>query len=189
MNVVETPINMETFADAIHAWCSDAANIQTIWSNQSAPVPDYPYAALNIVSGPLPASPLWELRHTFDASRVGEEIEFNSCVPCTFNISAQFYVSLDESRNSTLNALSYAIKAQAGLRLPSYQAAFEAAGIAVIDTGNPTNLDDVIADAYVSRSNLDVVFGASLNAIDYETYIEQVELKSTPLGIDTIVSL
>lgn len=189
MNPVDEPISIETLKNAVRAWCADATNIQTVWMNQSGPVPDYPYASLNIVSGPLPVSNIWELRHTFDGSRVGEEIEFTSCVPCTFNISAQFYVTLDDTRVPNYTSLQYAMKAQAGLTLPSYRSAFSTAGIAVIDTGNITNLDEVIADGYVSRSNLDVIFGAALNVTEYETYIEQVELKSTSLGIDTIVSL
>ena len=189
MNPVTVPIDMAAFKNAIRAWCADATDIQTVWLDQSAPVPEYPYASLNIVSGPIPVSPNWELRHSFDASRVGEEIEFTACVPCTFNISAQFYVSLDDSRNPEYASLQYAMKAQAGLKLPSYQAAFAAAGIAVVDPGTATNIDEVVNDAYMSRSNLDVVFGASLNTTEYETYIESVELISTTLGIDTIVSL
>lgn len=187
--VVSAPINMETFQNAIHTWCSTATNIQTIWADQSAPVPDYPYAALNIISGPLPVSPLYELRHTFDASRAGQEIEFNACVPCTFTIEAQFYVTLEDSRNPNYSSLQYAMKAQSALALPSYKAALIAAEISVVDKGTVTNLDEVINDAYVSRAAFDTTFGASLNVTEYETYIESVELKSTNLGIDTIVSL
>lgn len=187
--VVSAPLDMEAFQAAIRNWCSTATNLQTIWSGQSAPVPDYPYAVLNIISGPLPVSSLWELRHTFDASRAGEEIEFNACVLCTFTINAQFYVTLDDSINPNYSSLQYAMKAQAALALPSYQAALNADDISVIDKGTVTNLDELINDAYVSRSGFDITFGASLNATEYETYIEQVELKSTSLGIDTIVSL
>lgn len=186
---VDSPISMETFEDAVHTWCSGATGLQTIWADQSAPRPPYPYALLDIISGPIADNPQWELRHTFDATRVGEEIEFSACSLCTFTVDAQFFVPLTDSRNPNFASRQYAAKAQGALALPSYLAALRASGVSVLNRGSVSNLNEVIADATVSRSNVNITFGASLNITEYETYIQHVELKSTSLGIDVLVSI
>jgi hypothetical protein len=180
---------MEEFTAAVHNWYSEATGLQTIWQDQSAPRPDYPYASLIIISGPTPDSPVWEQRTTFDASRPLEEIEFNACVPCTFTIGTQVYVTVPDSRDPSQNATQYAARAQAALNLHTYRADFRAASIAVVDQGTVNNIDEIIDDAYVSRASMDVIFRAALNAQSYETYIEKVQLSSTSLGIDMEVSL
>lgn len=186
---VSPPIDMTVFQNAIHNWYSTATGIQTMWQDQSVPRPDYPYASLSIISGPLPVSPLWEQRQSFDASRPGEEIEFSSCVPCTFVIGTQVYTSQPDAINPAYSSLQYAARAQAALAIPSYRATLRAVGISVIEKGTVTNINELVDDAYVSRSGLDVTLGASLSVESYETYIEKVEISSTSLGIDMEVSL
>lgn len=180
---VDAPINMETFTEAIHNWYSTATGIETIWADQSAPRPEYPYAALNIISGPLTESPVWEQRHTYDATRPnGEQIVWESCVPCTFVIGTQVYVTVPDSRDPFYNATQYAARAQAALSVPAYRVDFAAASIAVVDKGTVTNIDEVIDDAYVSRSSMDVTFRAALSVTSYDQWIETVGLNSPTLG-------
>jgi hypothetical protein len=186
---IDAPISMSDFEDAIHTWFVNATGLETIWVNQSAPRPDYPYASLNITAGPIPVSPIWELRDSTNLSRpAGTEVEFIGCVPCTFSISCQTYVNLENANNPNYNSRDYIIRAHGALSLPSPLALLQAAQISVVDRGTVTNLDEVINAAYVSRANLDVTFGASLNAIEYAGYISQVQIKSTAFGIDTIIS-
>jgi hypothetical protein len=78
----------------------------------------------------------------------------------------------------------YANAAQSSLSLPSYLARFLAAGISVIRPGSVQNIDELIEDAYVSRANLDVTFGASLSLSEYCGYIDRIHAKSINLGID-----
>jgi len=192
MQPVDSPISLETFQNAVQQWCQDATNIKTIWRNQSAPLPDYPFASLMVISGPTPVSSHWETRTTFDEERLLREIEYNTCVPCTFVISVQFYIALQDSRNPGYAATQYAARAQSALRMPSYIDHFRSNSIAVNNTGTVQNIDQLIHDAYVSRANIDVTFGAPLNAYEYVTYIEQVEISNTDdseVEIDTTVSL
>jgi hypothetical protein len=187
--MIDLPISMKDFENAVHTWFANATGLTTIWADQSAPRPDYPYAALNITSGPTPVSSIWELRDSTNlANPPGEEIEFIGCVPCRFIVSCQAYVNRYDGNDPDKNAKSFIVRAQGALSLPSVLSLLEAAQISVIDRGSVTNIDELINDAYVSRANFDVTFGASLNAKEYEGYISQIELKSPALGIDTIIS-
>ena len=177
MTTAPTPIDMETFEDAIQAWMSRSTGLQTIWSDQSKPRPDYPYASLNITSGPDEVSPLWEDREETDLSRVGREVKHTVCVLCEFTISCQTYVNNRSGKDPKANARFFMTKAKAGLALPSELALLHAAGISVVRKNPILNIDAIVKDKYTSRVNMDVVFGAALNADDYTTYIQKVQLK------------
>jgi len=182
---VNAPIDMEAFQDAIQAWFADVTGLESIWRNQSAPQPEYPFAGLAILSGPEPSAPQWEQRFDTDLSRPeGEEVRISVCVPCRFTISCQTYVNMPDARNPELNAAAYMIRAQSSLSLPSVLASLHAAGISVERPGTVQNLDEVIEDSFVSRAAMDVVLGATLNLEELTGYVNKVKVKSESLGID-----
>lgn len=51
--VAPTPITWGTIENGIHAWLSGATGLTTIWENQSAPQPAFPYASLQVTNGPM----------------------------------------------------------------------------------------------------------------------------------------
>ena len=179
------PIDLEAFENAVHAWFHDAIGIAAIWQHVSTPQPPYPYGSLSITSGPIAASPSWEQRQSTDLNRaLGTEVEVEACVPCTFSVSCQVYVGQPASVSPNERAGAYLNAALARLQLPSVQAQLRAAGIAVLRAGPVQDLDQLIEDAWVSRANLDVTFGAALSLTEYVGFIEHVHAESTSLGID-----
>lgn len=190
MTAVEPTISIENFENAVHRWFSESTGLEVIWQNQSKPRPYYPYGSLLISNGPEPVSPLWELREDTDLDRPqGTEIETIACVHCQFVVSCQAYVDMEDANNPVWSALQYMTRAQGALSLPSWLSVLRAVGISVVNRSSILNVSEVIKDARVSRVNMDVIFGASLNAVEYAGYIAKVELKSNSLGIDTIVSI
>jgi len=184
---IQAPINLEEFENAVHDWFWNATGLQTVWQRQSAPQIEYPFGTLLITSGPVPAAPGWERSHNYDGSRpLGQEIEFEVRVPCSFTVSCQAYVGKPEANDPTKNAMAFMTKAQTALSLPSFHEAFRAANISVIRPEGIQNLSEVIEDAFVSRANMDVIFGASLEVKEYMGYIAKVQAVSTQLGIDEI---
>jgi hypothetical protein len=122
-----------------------------------------------------------------DLSRdAGSEVRFQVGIPCAITVSCQTYVGMPNARDPDLDAIAYAEKAQSSLSLPSVLAELRAAGIAVIRPEGVLNISEVIADAFVSRANLDVVFGATLNLEEFTGYIDKVEAESKELGISGI---
>jgi hypothetical protein len=185
---VSPGVSIKDFEDAVYAWITSATGLAAIWTDQAAPRPDNPYCGLSILNGPTPVSPLWELRHTYDGGRpLEEEIVYNACVPCTFTISCQAYVPVPISRDSTQHAFSVLSSAQAALALPSFLSTFASSEISVIDKGAIQNISAVIKDAQMSRASMDVIFGASLNAVEYAGYIDKVEIESTAFNWSFIV--
>lgn len=182
---VNSPIDMEAFQNAIQAWFADVTGLETIWRNQSAPQPEYPFAGLAILSGPEPSAPQWEQRFDTDPLRpAGEEVRISVGVPCRFTISCQVYVDIPDARNPELNATAYMIRAQSSLSLPSVLASLHTAGISVERPGTVQNLDEVIEDSFVSRAAMDVVLGATLTLEEFTGFVSKVKVKSDNLGID-----
>lgn len=185
---IAAPIDMETFQDAIYTWFINATDLFTIWQEQSGPQPEYPYGSLQIISGPSLAAPQHEiLDEIIQGQPAGQEIKLTARNQCTFDISCQTYVGKPESRDPNANAMWYINKAQSSLSLPSVQDLLYRSNVAYVRVSEVQNINELIADAYVSRANIDVTFGASLSIEEYTGYINQVELKSNSLGIDTIV--
>ncbi len=197
MTATGRPISMSTFRNAVHHWFKTATGIPTIWRDQSAPQPSYPFGSLLITTGPEQVSPAWEQRISFDDGRpAGEEVEILIHVPCRFVVSCQAFVGMPEARDPDQNAVDYINRAKAALGLPSFRSkqyleddrpTFESANIAVIGPGPVLNLDELIEDAYISRANMDVAFGASLSLAEYTGYIDKAQIVSADLGIDFVV--
>jgi hypothetical protein len=185
---VAAPIDMKIFQDTVYDWFTDATDLFTIWRNQSGPSPGYPYAALQILNGPIPAAPQWETRRSTDLGRpAGEEVKFTTYVPCTFVISCQGYIKTPDARDPTQDATWYLNKAQSSLSLASVQTIFRAANIAYLTTSDVQNIPEIVGDAYTSRANIDVTFGATLQQEEFFGYINEVQTVSTTLGIDQTI--
>jgi hypothetical protein len=188
------PIDLQVFQDTIWTWLdgvfnSVAPTVKVIWDESNAPRPAYPYATIRTVTGPNSVSPLMESRQEFDAGRpAGEEIELNACVPCTFDITFEFFASVPEANDPTANAQFFCNAMLGSLGQDSTLQTLGAAGISVINKGQPQNIGTLINDSFVSRYKFDVTFGAALNMIEYTTYISKIQLVSEDFGIDTIIS-
>jgi hypothetical protein len=63
-------MNWTTIQNAIHDWFETATGITAIWADQNAPEPGYPYATLNIISGPIKVG-MDELVQSEDLTRAG----------------------------------------------------------------------------------------------------------------------
>jgi hypothetical protein len=179
---------METVEDAIQHWFSEATGLQTIWRNQSAPQPEYPYASLLITSGPDSIPEGFELRDLTNIGRpAGTEVEQYVCAPCLMTVSCQTYVEGEDGNKPSGNARSYLNKARAALFLPSQQALFEAAEISVVRSNPVTDISALTNERFVSRAGMDVQFNCVMNLSEYVGYIKKVAVESAALGVDEII--
>lgn len=189
LNRVADPIDFETFENVVHEWFSNSSDLNTIWENQNAPQPQYPYGSLAIISGPIAAAPDWEKRQDYDASRAaGEEIRFQACVPCSITVSCQAYVGDSDARNPRYKANVYIERAKAALQDLAYEANFDTNNISVYRYTSTTYPNLLIGGQWESRAQFDVTFGTTLNGESYTGYIASMELKSTSLGVDKVIT-
>jgi len=174
------PIDMEAFENAVHAWFSSASGLFTIWQEQGAPQPDYPYGSLKIISGPTALAPQWEIRQTYDAARpLGQEIKFEYAAPCRFTVSCQAY-----AKQGALPAVTYINRAMAALSTITTQTTFKVAGVAMERYSAVRNIGKIINETWLSRANIDVQLTALLLISEYTGYVTSVGIESTELGID-----
>ena len=183
MTAVSAPINMETFENAIHQWFFEATEIETVWANTAKTMPDYPVGVLQLIAGPIPVAPQFEIRNETNLSlEPGSEIITTACVQCTFTVSCQVWVGGDDRWHPAANARYYLAIAQAALGLPSYLAGFKASEVSVVRSAAIQDISSVQEEAIIAKANMDVTFGAALNATEYNTYIEKMAGEGTFTG-------
>lgn len=180
---MDAPINMEAFENAVHTWFRDATEIETYWGIQSKTQPEYPFGVLQIIAGPVPAVPQWEVRDATNLSRpAGSEVELLSCVPCTFTVACQTWVGGEDRWHPSANARFHLSKAQAALAMPLYRNTLLAAGVSVVRTAAIQDISSIHEEAFVSRANMDIIFGAALNSAEYTGYIKKMRGLGTFTG-------
>ena len=183
--MLANPIDMETFENVVHKWFSESIEADAIWAQQSAPRPSYPYGVLNIISGPITASPFWERKFSTDLDReAGKEILAEIGVPCTMVVSCQAHVVAADGRDPARYSRTLVSRAQARLQLISVQDDFRTANISVQRAEPVTNISGLVNDGNVSRSGIDVRFNAMLKLDEYLGYIKTTKIVSTDVGID-----
>lgn len=186
--MTDSPIDMLTVEDTVRDWVVNSTGLEAIWAYQSAPRPDYPYGLLNIIAGPTEASPDWHTQTSDNpGGDPGEEIIYAHGVPCQFTVSLTIYVALPDGANPTLDARQYNLRAVAGLRGINQQETFAANSISLLRTRGFGVATEVIGDAYVSVSRMDILFNAVFNVTELGTYIDKVRVKSTEFDVDTLV--
>lgn len=179
------PIDWETVEDALHAWFSNATGLETIWRNQNAPQPPYPYASLSFIAGPTKLGGQDEQRSSTDLGQPqGQEVLVESVGLRTATLSCQVYAAKEDVLDPTKHARHLMSAAQSSLGLPSVIAKLSEAGLSIIEEGEVQNIDEVIENAFVSRANMDVRLGLASNVSERTGFIEQVKASSTSLGLD-----
>ena len=75
------PINWRAIRVALWQWFTETAGCETIWADQNAPQPAYPYASINLLPGTLEFGALDEERILSDGSlqKVGPRDFVLSC--------------------------------------------------------------------------------------------------------------
>lgn len=176
---LQIPIDWRTIENALHTWFSSTTGLETIWSNQDAPQPEYPYATLNIVAGPTRVSPHDESRTLSEdlsgVTNVGQEIELGFMSPRMFTVGCQIHVGPPADSDPDCDARAFMSSAEAQLNLPSIQAGFKAANIAFVRTNNVNTLDLVVNGEFISRVTMDVEFATTSLVTERDTYLEGVK--------------
>lgn len=185
---VDSPIDMETFENAVQQWFTDSMDIQAVWAGNSKTMPEYPVGVLQIISGPITAAPQFEIRESTNIFRPGgTEVELLACVPCTFTVSCQVWAGGDDRWHPSANARFHINRALAGLGNHDQLVLLKAASVSVVRSGPVQNISSVQENAFVSKANMDVTFGAVLNSAAYIGYIERVAAIGTFTGSDITI--
>lgn len=171
-----------TLQPALRSAVSNALGITTIWADQNAPRPAYPFAVLSIVAeAPVGVD---EVRYS-DGDAGGGKLSATVNGLRTFTLSCRVHTL---SQQPTASARYYAGLWRLALRKPSVRAALRAAGMAVVEVLALQTLPTQTAEEQlVSGALIDVRLSAAESASDTaEDWIERVELAGStgPVDID-----
>jgi len=172
-----SPIAWDDVEDAIYDWFVAATGLATIWSEQDAPQPPYPYASLNITSGPTKVAGLDETRTTYDVGQLlGQEIGIETAGLREITLSCQIHArQLDATpANHPRNLMS---RAQSSLGMESFLSGLRVAGLSVIEEGPVQNVSEVVEDTWITRAMMDVRFGLAASVEERVGYIKDTEVK------------
>lgn len=184
-----SPITWSTVEDALHDWLSGATGLTTIWAQQDAPRPAYPFATLSIIAGPTRVGGVDEIRYTYDSGQpLGQEVEIEAAGLREITVSCQAFVAAGTSQTQNRVARDTMCKAQSSLGMPSVQAALRAAGLSVIEEGVVQNASAVDEDTWIGRASMDVRFRLAASVSERGPYVNQV-LVSSQLDVDPDLEL
>lgn len=170
---VAAPINWATVENAIYAWFFGATGITTIWADQSTPQPAMPFAVLKRIAGPTPAG-RDEVRGTGTdpLQPTGQEVGRLICGQRDFTVSCKVSCASDAP---AANADHYLGMAQIALSFPSMLETLSLAGVAVVASTPPVDLDFIADGAFRSCAAMDVRFRVAFNSTERCGYIGSVE--------------
>lgn len=173
------PIDWRRIRDTLWQWFSEISGCETIWANQAAPQPAYPYASLNILPGTIEAGALDEQRIQPDGSLL-------ITGPRDFVLSCQIHVGPTEADDPFCDARIRADAVLLSLGTPLFQREFVAANIALRERGPVQMIDLEIGAEWIKRAQVDIRFGTTSN-VDVSTWpdlaavgwFDSVEVSST----------
>lgn len=171
-----TPIPWRTVENALSDWVHDVAGIEATWENQSAPQPAYPYAALNILTGPTELGTGDEKRLSEKTKPDGSgldlwELETRGQREITF--TCQINVGPKGSNNPDCHARALATRLLASLDLEEFWRPLDTAGISVIQPLPITDLSLVVANDFIDRKVLEVRFGLASSVVEDIEIVEK----------------
>ena len=181
---VHLAINWRAIQDALYQWACQYTEIPWIWANQDAPQPAYPYGVLNMPSGPTMRAPD---EHRFDSIKA----EMGVVGFRNFTVSLQVRVgqpAADVSPND--DARSMLTVLQGALRLPSALSLFQASNFCVISDPAITQIDEKVADTWISVCGMDLVCRAASNMTETGVdYFEKLKISSDIHGADDSLNM
>lgn len=176
---VSSPIAWQTVEDALHAWLNGATGLTTIWSDQDAPQPAYPYATLKIIAGPTKLSALDETRQSYDAGQAaGAEVGLETGGPREITLSCQVFTRQSATTPSS-HPRDLLTRAQASLGMASYLAALRTAGVAVVEVGPVQDVSLKVDDSWSARAVMSVRFRLAASVTERVGYIATVDVDPT----------
>lgn len=182
--VAPKPINWETVKNALVAWINGVSGLTTIWENQTGPQPGFPYATLNITSGPTPEGGVDELRYVQEGTPPNVILRPQSWGLRVFTLSVNTFSDTKATTNAAVNsALDYASLIQSSLAFEDVLLDLSNAGLALVSKEPMRNLSFLMTDRYAERWQADYIFRVTFEATQPSSggtgYIKKAEVSSS----------
>lgn len=166
---IDSPIAWTTVENAIYSWFYLSTSIPTVWAEQDSPKLAYPFATLKITSRSIKTDGQDEQRWTYDPLQpIGQEVGIEVCGQRELVVSTQIHALAQQAPGDFMS------RAQIALGLPSYLAALDAAGLAVVGEGPVQTVSAKLDDTWITRAMMDVRFRLAASVVERTGYIAEV---------------
>ncbi len=172
--------------DAIRAWVKASSGFgdeRVIFADQKVERPAGPYFTIRIGDS-TQLGTTDALQDSFDAARVGREIETRVLGERTVTVSIQVFNAGTTGSKSAVSLLS---AVRLALSLPSIGDIFDSYGVtSPYDPGPVKNLGTLLGTAFDGRASMDVRFFIRETASDFVTWIMRAEgtINAIPYAIE-----
>jgi hypothetical protein len=185
MAQIPDPLNWQTIEDTIYDWFTEQSGVSVVWGNQDSPEEPYPFGVLSVISGPLMVAPQDEVKWTTDLSKpLGQEVALNIEGLRELVVSCQIFAEPPTSLDPSAHPRFIMSRVQASLSAPSVLEAFRNANMSIIRAGDIIILDAPDDDTWIARANMDVRFYLMSQSVEESGFMNEIEITSTPFGID-----
>lgn len=176
---VAQAIDWRTVEDALYDWFSTSTGLETVWEDQRAPQPTYPYASLNVLPGTSPMGAQSEHITEADGSITMRRQR-------DFTLSCQVHVGPTGANTPECHARTLVDTAIMTLDSPVQAQLFSSAGIGIRGPlGEPQDLDLEISGEWISRTRVDIRFGVASTLNIAPGYFEKIGISSRLAGLNT----
>jgi hypothetical protein len=172
-----------TARDALIVWFGGITGLTTIWADQNAPRPDYPYGVLNVTATRKVGTD--EVTYTFDGGQpAGQQM-----VPTFhgYRIHTVSCWALTLGQEAPSDAQSLLDNAVISLRYPSYATALNAAGVSFSEVLGWNSIDEEVRGRWLAKRSADIafsVFDSRTITAQGQQYISVAEITSDLSGIN-----
>lgn len=171
------PIDWGVIRDTLWQWFTEASGCETIFEDQNAPQPAYPYASLNFLPGTIDIGAVDEERIQADGSLALVGMR-------DFILSCQIH-SGPYGSDTSCDAFGRAHSVIASTAIPQYRQAFSSANVALWNRGQPQTIDVLVGTEWIKRALIEFRFGTMsyVNVSDWPNlsevgWFDKVEVSS-----------
>jgi hypothetical protein len=170
-------IDWRAVEDSLREWWATSTGLTTIYEDQRAPQPSYPYISLRIAAGtapkPVKSEEIWQADGKIKLRRQND-----------FTLTAQIHV---DSKRPECHPRSLIDGAVAVLDAPDQSALFSTVALGIRAIGQTQNLNLNVGGQWISRSMIDIRFGVAAVLTNTPAgtpgHFEKVEVSSTIDGL------
>lgn len=170
------PIDWVTVENGLIAWFNTATDMVTVWANQDAPRPPYPYAHLNVIDVSRVGGPDELVFTTNLGNPAGQEIEVDTGGQRTMVVSCMIHAREGDFQNPLLHPRNLMTRARASLGMLSFLETLRAAGIFYSTEGPVLDVSVPISDTMINRAQMDVTFLLSANVQELTGFVDNILL-------------
>lgn len=183
------PINFQTLDEALIAFVNGATDLRTVWGRQNYPRPDFPYVAIERVTGIGAEAGVNTARGSwiqYSEQNADGEMTERRTINAAFTLNVQIFAGPDTGED---DPMAYMASIIAALEAFDFYRALQDAGIVIYNYSGPIDISVELNNIIETRASLDLFCRVNLTIDTTVDGTGNVELCSALLGTETCTTV